>query len=421
MFGHKHTNTKFNKNLQNNSFPQKNLIKKELFKKNIVIESYKNKSTRKTTGSVGRLFNKIFGKYSMVWRQREVPTISKESNLFTYITNSKIKPTYKLIFNKKIGESAYGKVFRLKINQNKDLVNKDLVYKSVCIDGIQEYKAFKFHYLLQKYLQFNKPDLSKYLCKLYEYGFVNKDKDYSNIYAIMDNCGIELLEYIITLKVNNLLTLKKIIEIMIECAKALQIIHNLDYVHFDIKPQNFLVIEEGESIYIKIIDFGCITKVDSFYKRITKYIQLNKSINYNGTIQYFIPEIAYNYLNPKKSKQITVNKKIDIFSLGCIFCILLIIFNYNDTFMYKYNNINNFYLNLFVCPLNIDGNIYKNLDKNLNNRANYLNYYKNDILKLKQRFKNEKNDIIDILAKMVNPDSNSRIKISELIDNLINI
>jgi serine/threonine protein kinase len=385
----------FNKNFEEEKNIKKKSIKKEILK----IQKIKKErqSTRLTTGILGRLINKKFGTGK---RFNIINSMVPNKHLFTYINNSNIRQESKLILNTKIvGEGSFGKVYKLKVNDNKELIYKSIIGNEYY--GKNEYKALKFHYLLQKFLESNKKDSLKYLCRLYEYGFINKIDDYTNIYAIMDNCGIELKEFIISLKKNNLLTLHKIIEIMIQCARALQVLHDIKYCHLDIKPQNFLVFFSGNDIQIKIIDFGFITKIDNinFVLSLLKYKYSRESI---GTLKYMIPKMVYNYYHKKFTKLFRINESIDIFSLGCMFYEFLIIL--------KKPYPSNIYDNLFVCPLN--GNLEK--------RANYKIYFENDIIKLKQIFNNKQNTIIDIIHKMVNPHTKERekYKVTDLISEL---
>ena len=241
-----------------------------------------------------------------------------------------------------INQGSFAKVFKLKTSNN-----KNIIYKSIISDdentGIREYRGLKFYYLLQKYLSKNNNDKLKYLCKLHEYGFINKQQDYKNLYAIMDNCGIDLEKYIVELKENNELTLEKIIEIMIECATSLKIIHDSGYCHLDVKPQNFLVVDLGEGrIQIKIIDFGGIYTQD-------------KLINSNGTPIYIAPEIL-------KKSNLKANIKFDIFSLGCLFYTLLEILDKD------YDN--NIFNKFMTCPLYYFEKENK-LEKIISKRYNY--------------------------------------------------
>ena len=51
-----------------------------------------------------------------------------------------------------------------------------------------------------------------------------------------------------------------LLHIIKECSKAIQVLHNIDMVHCDIKLENFLYLIKDGYYDIKIIDFGFIKK-----------------------------------------------------------------------------------------------------------------------------------------------------------------
>jgi len=227
-----------------------------------------------------------------------------------------------------IGKGSFGNVYKI---NGKDIVYKEIPFK-VNKDNrtSKEYGSLVFQDLLQK--SFNN-DVSKlkYLCILHEYGFIDNRFSNSAIYTIMDNCGIELGVYINKLKENGTLTLEKIIEIMIECCKALHVIHDSGYVHLDVKPQNFLVhnVEKtnknGEvytELEIKIIDFGFVSKKE-------------KKINPMGTPHYIAPEMLGYY-------PITTDVTLDIFSLGCFFVQLILFYSIDKCYSLE---------DIYICPI----------------------------------------------------------------------
>jgi len=87
-------------------------------------------------------------------------------------------------------------------------------------------------------------------------------------------------------------TLLQAIDIFIQAARGLQAMHNLGYVHCDIKPNNILHNEDGT---VKVIDFGQSCKVGTIKERI------------QGT-----PD----YISPEQVKRKPVTNKTDIFNLG---------------------------------------------------------------------------------------------------------
>jgi len=299
-----------------------------------------------------------------------------------------------------LGQGHFGKVYNI------NSTNLPIVYKTIVQninneysreDAVREYKSLKFQYLLQLYLKFNEPFKLKYLCKLYEYGFINEQNNFLNIYAIMENCGKELGKYVIELKFNQTLNVKLIINIIIECAKGIKVLHDIGYIHLDIKPDNFLIKDDK----IKIIDFG--------------YTSKKNKLIYCGKPTYMAPEIL------KSNENYPANVKLDIFSLGCIFVMFLIILfeNLDEDIFDK----------IMVCPINK----FKNNDttlKIMEIRRNYnIELFKDDIknikisleenLPLNKHKKEYIENIIIILNKMINPDIDERYSdINELIYDL---
>ena len=338
-------------------------------------KNLKRKSSRKTLKWIGKLYNQLTETY-------------KHNTLISSVSNTSILSN-QLELNKNIGQGAFGKVSKLKNIKNK---NKNIIYKSITLkpaQGKSEYNSLEFHYKLQHKLQ-NSNELLKYLCTLYEYGFVqksgttlpNNNSKFTNIYAIMDNCGIELGEYILELKKSGNLTLNKIIYIMHECCKAVQILHDNRYCHLDIKPENFLVVkDEKNKLQIKIIDFGFVLNIG--------FGTNNGRIFVRGTDQY-IDNLMY-----KKYYKVSISS--DIFSLGCMFYEFIIILysNYDQKI----------YLKLFVCPL--PGNPDDRKQYNTENYEKDLNTIKDILLSLKIN-NNNKNDIIKIFGFMINPFLNER-------------
>jgi serine/threonine protein kinase len=187
-----------------------------------------------------------------------------------------------------------------------------------------EFKSLIFHYLLQKYYENKDKDKLKYLCKLYEFGTIDYPVDKKSYYAIMENCGMDLFTYFYDTKKNKSMCLKdrliKLITIFKECCNAVKVIHDLEYLHLDIKLENFMISNEGQ---IKIIDFGFVKK--NGYETIDRF----------GTKVYMANDWVINFSSGKKT---TLQYHHDIFSLGCIFIELL----YNYVFQ---KNI------LMTCPI----------------------------------------------------------------------
>jgi serine/threonine protein kinase len=82
--------------------------------------------------------------------------------------------------------------------------------------------------------------------------------DQEGSYIVMEYVeGTTLEEYC---RVENLLPIPRIIELVFKCSKALDYAHRLGIIHRDIKPANILMTSEGE---IKISDFGAALSLGS--------------------------------------------------------------------------------------------------------------------------------------------------------------
>ena len=286
--------------------------------------------------------------------------------------NEKIVSKYNksnIQLNDLIATGSYGKIYKIKNNNTK-------IYKSIQSNNNselrQEYNSLIFHYKLQNDLK-TTPYL-KYICELLEYG---KYKNKKNIYVIMNNCGIELKQYILNLKNNNKLTLNKIIYIMQECCNALKIIHNYGYCHLDIKPENFLVFNSNGKLQIKIIDFGFVTKIGT-----NRYG--------TGTPSYTAPELY--------CKNNMVSPSSDIFSLGCMFYqfLLILYFSYNS----------GIFNNLFVCPYAIRDYFLYNIyvvraDYNEVQYEADIQYMKGLLNNINPNNDNNNTIILNIIKKMI--------------------
>ena len=107
--------------------------------------------------------------------------------------------------------------------------------------------------------------------------------------------GYDLDEHI---KEDKLLPLKKVIEIGIHCAEALDYAHAQKVVHRDIKPSNIMY--DPESGVVKITDFGIARITDSSKTR-------------TGTVLG-----TPNYMSPEQCMGKKVDGRADLFSLGVV-------------------------------------------------------------------------------------------------------
>ena len=123
--------------------------------------------------------------------------------------------------------------------------------------------------------------------------------DQEGSYIVMEYVeGTTLEEYC---RVENLLPIPRIIELVFKCSKALDYAHRLGIIHRDIKPANILMTSEGE---IKISDFGAALSLGSETTQVTG-----------------VGSPAY--MSPEQVRDQQLNHQTDIFSLGVVMYQLL--------------------------------------------------------------------------------------------------
>jgi serine/threonine protein kinase len=385
-----------------------------------------NDKMKKLSAKYGSLqyFKNIFPEYirskGLVQNTEKITRFATLKSNRTY-TEKKLKliPDYydesihfsNKIFNlNKTASGSFATVYLQYYNRNNKYKTRksNIIFKEIKDADGSEYKALIFHYLLEYYYEINDPSKLKYLCILKEVG---KIPETGKIYGIMDYCGKELVtikDYPL-IKSTPLKGLSFIVDVFKESLIALKLIHDVGYLHMDIKPQNYLFNYKNGKYEVKIIDFGMITKCYSSER------------GWYGTSLYLPNDWLYNY---SKGLPTILDKHHDLFQLGCMF--IDMIFYLLNNFTYKQNL-------AMCCP--IKNNIYTQ-DQVIAYRTSYNENQHNADMKFISnllganglRLNSTINDmIINIIFKMVHPIPSKRFKsideilpkVDELIDELL--
>ena len=290
------------------------------------------------------------------------------------------KQNYKLFYDiiEVIGSGAYGCVYKgreKKTNQlraikaiNLDLIEQNLLIRyeqkdiakqlSKCIDGfILEFENMKLC------SQNNENSV-----KCYEY-FSNKE----SFVIIMELCDENLSKLFMDkfVKQKSSFNDKDIYDIMQQLNKAFTIMKLNNIIHRDLKLENILIKfsdNEKKNYTLKISDYGCSKRLSSLTNNYCK--------TYTGTMIYMAPEILqgkdYNY-------------KCDLWSIGIIIYRLLFGNSpfYGETDLELIKNIDKFDNNLLRKTGNkeLDDLIMKLLEKNIEKRINWEDYFNHKFFK----------------------------------------
>lgn len=206
------------------------------------------------------------------------------NNNKTYCKNSITKKQITVI--KEINYSKYTKLYK-SINK---LDNSLIMIKKINIDIIKPeniINEIKVLELIKK--QGNHKNIIQYN---------DYYKDNNNYYLITEYInGNTLHDKLQYTKIND----KTAIKIMYEISLAILFLHNNNIIHSDIKPENIMI---NDKLEIKLIDFG-------------SAININNN-NYNIDLSY-----TKIYASPEAILDHNISFKLDMWSLGCIFYILL--------------------------------------------------------------------------------------------------
>ena len=218
---------------------------------------------------------------------------------------------------------------------------------------------------IQKYIDFWIEDIQT----------TNSKTSNRNMYIVTEYClGGDLKEYINKIQLQNC-NQSIYWDIIFQMIYSVAFLHKLGYVHFDIKPSNYLIKESGQLL---LSDF-CLTIKENVIKNYN-------SEDFEGDSMFISPELFY------KDKE-TITKKTDIYSLGL--SILQILSNIDlpnngptwqiirtkgipEDFLAKiplFDGQNEIFKKLIISMTNNKANERPDLDTILNDKENYPALY----------------------------------------------
>ena len=262
-------------------------------KKTNLEKKFKEHSSMKKvdTGSSTVTYNKIPMTITRMCNDTDyIDTLKKNDILDDSITYKLVCENYSnYTIGEYISEGSFNLVYELKDMSDKVIRITKLEVTEV--DKEDELTGLFLQSYMSKSLDHGGIDCP-YICKVYEFGYLNKGTKNEHVYAIIERVKypslIEFPEYN-----RNLGVTKKIIMQILEGLKCL---HVNKYVHLDIKEENIGIDLHGD---VKIIDFG--------FAKYMSHKQLRSKQLVMGTDLYIDP-------NFKTKKLISMNS--DIYAVG---------------------------------------------------------------------------------------------------------
>ena len=214
--------------------------------------------------------------------------------------------------NKKYSNDAtYSDIIKLEVDKKKYVLK---LYKYKNNQNISQIKMFKKN--IQSFYRDvykNLLDTNKYLCTIYEFGDIENSKQYK-FYILYDDCGENITNYFNT-NINTIID-DNIDEIINGCIESVNAINKLNYIHFDTRPENFVILEENNKINVRLIDF------DFSYEIMHKTGNNRRASAYFGSYFYSHPFV---YLIPSLfNKKYIIRPEFDIYPIGLMYIELLV-------------------------------------------------------------------------------------------------
>ena len=189
--------------------------------------------------------------------------LSQNNNIY------KINDTYTILFNKKIGGGAFGKIYTCINNKTKEICACKI--EKPDIENPQLNNEYRILSLLKNYDYF--PKCYKY-CNS-QYGYI----------LILERLGSNL-GVIMSKLPNKKYSMKSALMIINQSLERLKLIHEKGIIHRDMKPENLCIGYKGKEKNIYLIDFGLSKIINNDKKNQCFLLNIKKEKIVIGTVRY---------------------------------------------------------------------------------------------------------------------------------------
>ena len=294
--------------------------------------------------------------------------IEKNNNFFSIdSTTSDTDVNYLEITNTIIAQGRFGSIFRLEYEE------KHYIIKRQDLDTPNEKIRACREILIHQYLSCTTCD--NFFLKLEAFEFIKNTEDENyKLYMFFEKQTNDLKELRYILNVN--LELKNQLDQFI--INAIDYLHKINIVHYDIKPQNIVYNLIGDVYKFYLIDFG-VAKIST------------KTISKSGTQGYKFPNLIIELLNQYRREDENVSTLVDYFS-----AIITILRNYIEIYQ------NGAIIKFFIKP-ELKSSRYQYLEFDLQMLfESILNcYVLHNYIDIHHSLKIDKNIILDLKKKSI--------------------
>ena len=189
--------------------------------------------------------------------------LSQNNNIY------KINDNYTILFNKKIGGGAFGKIYTCINNKTKEICACKI--EKPDIENPQLNNEYRILSLLKNYDYF--PKCYKY-CNS-QYGYI----------LILERLGSNL-GVIMSKLPNKKYSMKSALMIINQSLERLKLIHEKGIIHRDMKPENLCIGYKGKEKNIYLIDFGLSKLINNDKKNQCFLLNIKKEKIVIGTVRY---------------------------------------------------------------------------------------------------------------------------------------
>jgi len=192
-----------------------------------------------------------------------------------------------------IAQGGMGVVYKgIDLTMERDVAVKVLQSRLADNDNARQ----RFEMEMQSCINFKHPNI----VSVFDYGYSPQNL----AYMVMEYCpGKTLDEYMESVKT---LDIETFVKVFSQVCSALGYAHDKMVIHRDVKPKNIVLVEHGDNMLVKLLDFGIAKGSAESNNTLQKLTQTGDALG------------SPFYMSPEQCKSVPLDGRSDIYSLGCV-------------------------------------------------------------------------------------------------------